>query len=156
MQVKKINFQQIISKINNLYFFINKINFNRNFNQDFNKKGKIFNFVLISFLILFVACQSLAISHLSSHNYQNNHQKTQHSSVSKISPLNEAIVKINNDDLINCHLCFLANLQKKINNSALIFIAIILVNLIFKTDLNLFKYRSESFSIRCRAPPLFV
>jgi len=152
VQIKIVSFQRIISKINNLFFFINKINFN----QDFNKKGKIFNFILISFLILFVACQSLAISHLSSHNYQNNHKKNKDFSVSKILQLNEEIVKISNDDLITCHLCFFANLQKKINNSVLIFIAIILVNLIFKTKLQFFNFTSKTSALRCRAPPFLA
>jgi len=148
VHLKAIKYQQLISKINNLYFFINKINF--------DKKSKVFNFALLMFVAFFIICQSLAISHLSSHSYQNNYKKNQNFSANEISSLDEEIVQINKDDFINCNLCFFANFQKKINNSALIFIAIILVNLIFEIKLKLFNFPSKTSSSPSRAPPFFA
>jgi len=134
--------------INNLYFFTNKINS--------SKKSKVFNLALLMFLAFFAICQSLAISHLSSHNFQNHLRKNQNIFIDKNISLKHQISQINSDEFVNCDLCFLANLQKKINNLAVIFIAVILINLIFKTKLQFFNFTSKTSALQCRAPPFFA
>ena len=123
---------------------------------NFNKKSPFWKAVLLFFILLLISCQTLAISHLIEHNFQDKSKDYQQFSSTSFFDENSPIIISKNDKINNCNLCNLANLQKKLISFLILLYLPALINLIFPRKFLLTNITSLFQTKRCRAPPFFA
>ncbi len=123
---------------------------------NFNKKSPFWKAVLLFFILLLISCQTLAISHLVEHNFQDKSKNYQQFSSTLFVDENSPIIISKNDKINNCNLCNFANLQKKLISFLILFCLPLLINLISPRKFLLTNISSIFQTKRCRAPPFFA
>jgi len=146
------NLKQLnITNINNLSWILVFVNFFK-----ISKKSPFLKAVFWFFLSILIISQTLGISHLIAHNYQDKSTKHQLILSTEFTNQNSQILSDNDNKISNCNLCNFANLQKKLINFVIILNLGFLINLIFKRKFLLTNISSIFQTKRCRAPPFFA